>query len=212
MGKFQQYARELNDVAQRNFAAYRKVESACNEAQAAAKGIPQGMSHYNTDQMIKRQRAKEAQSDLYHAKYALINSVDQIPPIRRRLVAALEEAYTADPKALDTQTVELMRSGVLTAEEYNVLMRKASSEDNYLMARIISKYAKEQAEERTKTHGQYDPEALALRRVSYTGAADPKVAYLEAFDTMTEIYHRCAGNPAMIDSWDQLTGETRDAF
>lgn len=212
MGKFQQYARELNDVAQKNFAAYRKAETAYNEAQAAAKGIPQGRSSYPTDQMIALQRAKEAQTELYHAKYALINSVDQIPPIRRRLVAALEEAYTADPKALDTQTVELMRSGVLKASEYAALMRKASSEDNYLMARIIGKYAMEQAEERAKSYGTTDPEAVALRGVSYTGKDDPKEKYIKAFDDMAGVYRICTGNPAMIDTWDHYTEATREAF
>ena len=127
--------------------------------------------------------------------------------VRKEFVAAVESHFTADPAAIDMATIELMKSGILTAGEYNRLMDRAISEDNHTMARLIGQHAKAAAENAGSTD-----EAANLRAIAYKSNGMNGSNYVEAFDFVTGLYDRCSRNPALYGKWDELAGEVIEKF
>lgn len=132
--------------------------------------------------------------------------------MRRELAAAIDDAYSADPAQLDTATLELLKSGILTGSEYAKLLEQAKAASNPTMVRMIGRYAGEAAKARGESHGMNDREATALRMAEYNSRSYTGGDRLQAFDNMVELYHRCTNNPAMIDHWDEFTAETVENF
>ena len=94
--------------------------------------------------------------------------------------------YTANPAALDMATLELLKSGILTAAEYSRIMDKAIQDDNHTMARMIGQHAKAAAENATS-----NDDAMALRAVAYKSNGMNGGNLVEAFDFVTSLYDRC---------------------
>lgn len=127
--------------------------------------------------------------------------------VRKEFVAAVESHFTADPAALDMATLELLKSGILSAAEYNRLMDKAINDNNHTMARMIGQHAKAAAENAIDRDT-----ATALRSVSYKSNGMNGSNYVEAFDFVTGLYDRCSRNPALYSQWDELAGEVIEKF
>ena len=215
MTKFNSYARKLDEQAKASFKAYRDAEAAYKAAEAKAKEYPE-IRNASTEYTIKRARA---QTDLFEAteaytaaRRAFRNSDTQFSGMRKELEAAINDAYSADPTQLDANTLELLKSGILTSSDYNKLIEQARADNNPTMVRMIGKYAGDAAAARGEKYGQNDHEAQALRATVYNSKTYTGDDRLEAFDTMVNVYHRCTKNPAMIDRWDSLLGETIEAF
>ncbi len=138
----------------------------------------------------------------------------QIEATRKELAAAVGEAFRADPAQIDTATLELLKSGICTPDEYGALLHKAAEDGNPTMCRLIGRYAEDAAAAALEAAGGYmgDPTASALRAVSYQSKSYNGKQWLEAFDYLTDVYNRACRNPAMIDRWDGLTAETVDRF
>ena len=145
MSKFNSYARKVNDIATAAFEEYRKTEQAYKKAEEQARQYPQRMGMIDAQYAAKSARAQadflEAKEAYRKAKGVLESHKSEIAALRKELIAELDDHYAADPAALDGSTLELLKSGVLKANEYAKLMEKAQSNGNYTMARMIAKYA-----------------------------------------------------------------------
>lgn len=215
MSKFNRFAKDLNDIAKAAFAEYAAATAQLEKAQRLAKEYPlrNGMdAHY----AAKRARA---QADLMDAKNAVRAAqtnyerrAAEIKTLRKELEAAIEDAYSADPKKLDTATLELLKSGILNPTEYGRLMNEAQAADNPTMVRLIGKYADDASNARGEQYGQNDEGARALRAVAYASKRSNGEDYLKTFDAITYTYDRCTKNPALINSWDSLTAEAVENF
>lgn len=176
-----------------------------------ARQCPQRHGIVDAQYMVKSARAQadylEAKEAFRKARMVLESHTSEIEALRNELVSELDDYYAADPAALDTNTLELLKSGILKTIEYSKLMDKAQSECNYTMVRLIAKYAGEAAEQMGKKYGQNDEQARALRAISYAEKQNNGSDALQAFDAMSEVYTRTVNNPAMIDAWNQLTGD-----
>ena len=210
MSKFNSYARKVNDIATAAFEEYRKTEQAYKKAEEQARKYPQRHGVVDAQYAAKSARAQadflEAKEAYSKAKRVLESHKSEIAALRKELVSELDDHYAADPAALDSATLELMKSGVLKANEYAKLMEKAQSDGNYTMARMIAKYAGDAAEQRGSKYGQNDEQARTLRAISYTASQNNGSDTLQAFDLMSEVYNRATNNPGMIDHWGELTG------
>ena len=134
----------------------------------------------------------------------------EIANIRKELVAELDGAFAANPADLDTATLELLKSGIMTAAEYSRLMDTAAEAGNATMCRMIGQYAKTRSDEET---AKRNPDtAREFARIAHRGRMTGANAYLANFDTLTEIYGRAVKNPALVSHWDELTGEMVEGF
>jgi hypothetical protein len=216
MSKFNSYAKKLDEQARAAFKAYRDAEAAYKKAEQKAKEYPQRGGFVNADYAAKSARAQadflEAKQAYETARRTFRESDTQFNAMRRELAAAIDDAYSADPAQLDTATLELLKSGILTGSEYAKLLEQAKAASNPTMVRMIGRYAGEAAKARGESHGMNDREATALRMAEYNSRSYTGGDRLQAFDNMVELYHRCTNNPAMIDHWDELTQEAITNF
>lgn len=206
MSKFSTYAREVDEIAKAAFKEYVDAEEKLKNAEAAAK---QYVYRSRTDAQYELKRAR-AQADLLEAREAkkkaelnLQNQNAKIASIRSALEMEVGNVYAADPSALDTPTLELLKSGILNANEYARLMDKAKG--NHTMCRIIAKYAKDAAIEAGKKYGDHDGRVLELKGISNRADNFNGNEVLDMFDVLEQAYRMTANNPAMIGSWDELT-------
>lgn len=216
MSKFNSYAKKLDEQARAAFKAYRDAEAAYKKAEQKAREYPQRNGMVNADYAAKSARAQadflEAKQAYETARRTFRESDTQFNAMRRELAAAIDDAYSADPAQLDTATLELLKSGILTGSEYAKLLEQAKAASNPTMVRMIGRYAGEAAKARGESHGMNDREATALRMAEYNSRSYTGGDRLQAFDNRVELYHRCTNNPAMIDHWDEFTAETVENF
>lgn len=216
MSQFNSYARKLDEQAKAAFKAYRDAEAAYKKAEAKAKEYPQRNGFVNADYAAKCARAQadflEAKQAYETARRTFRDSDTQFNAMRKELAAAIDDAYSADPAQLDSNTLELLKSGILTGSEYAKLLEQAKATSNATMVRMIGKYAGDAAKARGESHGMNDREAQALRVAEYNSRSYTGGDRLEAFDNMVSLYHRCTNNPGMIDHWDEFTAETVENF
>ena len=169
MGKFRSYADRVNKIATEAFAAYQAAEAELSRAESKAREYPQRTGGSVTPDYLAR--SARAQADLLAAREAVhtaqmrLNSCSaEFSPIRRELAAALQAEYCARPDEVDTATVELLKTGILGASEYETLYSKAT---NTTMQRLIRHYAGQAAESAAAKYGDSDQRARDLRAVSF---------------------------------------------
>ena len=209
MSRFNEYARRLDAHAREVFAKREELEAAYNKAERASKearasGNPIAIARADADLM----EAKNARDSMRRALRD--DSGAEIANIRKELAYELDGAFAADPADLDTATIELLKSGILTVYEYSRLMDSAAEAGNATMCRVIGQYAKTRSDEEA---AKRNPDtARELARIAHRGRMTGADAYLANFDTLTEIYGRAVKNPALVPHWDELTGEMVEGF
>ena len=216
MSKFNSYAKKVDEMAKAAFEAYRKAEAAYKKAEEKAREYPQRQGMVNAEYAAKSARAQadylEAKAAFDDAKRAFASHTSEIQAMRKDLAADLEKEYSVNPAALDSATLELLKSGIMNAGEYTKLLEQAKAANNPTMVRMIGKYAADAAKARGESHGMNDREAQALRMAEYNSRTYTGGDRLEAFDNMVSLYHRCTNNPGMIDHWGEFTAETVENF
>ena len=214
MSKFNDYGKQVNAIAKEAFEKFRKAEAAYKRAEDQQRKYPQRQGIVDAEYAAQSARAyadfltaketfKQAQAE-FRAHNA------EIAALRKQLAADLDKHYSADPAALDSNALELLKSGVLKPTEYARMMDQAQSSGNFTMARMIAKYAGDAATSAGKQYGENDSRARELRAISYRANDNNGANTLAAFDLMANVFQRATDNPHMIDSWDSLTGEVAE--
>ena len=211
MSKFNNYAKKLNEIANGTFEEYRKAEAAVKSAESRHNAYPR---RNNADPAYMAKSAR-AEADLAEAR----NAFDQmrrhlfddkrkeIAAVRAELEKAVFDAFAADPKSVDGNTLALMNSGIMTADEYSRLIDSAIASGNYTMTRLLAKSAADMAEKVTDSDV-----ARSYRLVSHKGKGVDGREYLQAFDFLTDTFNRCERNFALSTKWDELTSPVVDSF
>ena len=153
MSKFSSYAKRMNEIANATFAEYREKSDAVKSAESKYRAYPR-RSGADPSYMAKSARAEadlaEANAQFEHCRRHLFEEQRRdIAVIRAELVEALGNEYAADPSKVDMQTLELLRSGIMSADEYSRLIDAAASNGNHTMVRLIAKNAADMAERGT---------------------------------------------------------------
>ena len=211
MSKFNSYARKVNEIANATFAEYRKTEAAVKSAESKYNAYPwrDGADHtYLAKSARARADLAEAKAQFEHCRRHLFEEQRKdIAVIRAELVEALGKEYAADPKAVDGNTLALMNSGIMTADEYSRLIDSAIASGNFTMTRLLAKSAADMAEKVTDSDV-----ARSYRLVSHKGKGMDGREYLQAFDFLTDTFNRCERNFALTGKWDELTSPVVDSF
>lgn len=211
MGKFYNYAQRMNEIAHATFAEYREKSDAVKAAESRCNAYPR-RSGADPSYMAKSARAEadlaEARAQFEHCRRHLFEEQRRdIAVIRAELVEALNKEYAADPSKVDMQTLELLRSGIMSADEYSRLIDAAASNGNHTMVRLIAKNAADMAEKATDADV-----ARSYRLVSHRGKGNDGNEYLQAFDFLADTFNRCERNFALSTKWDELTSPVVESF
>ena len=211
MSKFNNYAKKLNEIANATFTEYREKSDAVKSAESRCNAYPR-RSGADPSYMAKSARAEadlaEARAQFEHCRRHLFEEQRKdIAVIRAELVEALGKEYAADPKAVDANTLALMNSGIMTADEYSRLIDSAIASGNFTMTRLLAKSAADMAEKVTDSDV-----ARSYRLVSHKGKGMDGREYLQAFDFLADTFNRCERNFALSTKWDELTSPVVESF
>ena len=212
MSKFNNYAKKLNEIANATFTEYQAKSDAVKSAESKYNAYP-WRDGADPTYLAKSARARadlaEAKAQFEHCRRHLFEEQRKdIAVIRAELVEALGKEYAADPKAVDANTLALMNSGIMTADEYSRLIDSAIASGNFTMTRLLAQSAADMAE---KTTGDADI-SRSYRLVSHKGKGMDGREYLQAFDFLTDTFNRCERNFALSTKWDELTSPVVDSF
>ena len=211
MSKFNNYARKLNEIANATFEEYRRAEAAVKSAESRYNAYPRR----NGADPAYLAKSARAEADLCEAR----NAFDQmrrhlfddkrreIAAVRAELEKAVFDAFAADPKAVDMNTLALMNSGILTAAEYNRLIDASTAAGNHTMVRLLAQSAKDRADKVNDSDT-----AREYRLVAQKGKGANGREFLEAFDYMGDVFNRCERNFSLAGKWDELTADVVENF
>ena len=211
MSKFNNYAKKLNEIANATFTEYREKSDAVKSAESRHNAYPR---RNNADPAYMAKSAR-AEADLAEAR----NAFDQmrrhlfddkrreIAAVRAELEKAVFDAFAADPKSVDSNTLALMNSGILTAAEYNRLIDASTAAGNHTMVRLLAQSAKDRADKVNDSDT-----AREYRLVAQKGKGANGREFLEAFDYMGDVFNRCERNFSLAGKWDELTADVVENF
>ena len=211
MSRFNDYAKKLNEIANGAFEEYRRAEAAVKSAESRYKAYPRR----NGADPAYMAKSARAEADLAEAR----NAFDQmrrhlfddkrreIAAVRAELEKAVFDAFAADPKAVDMNTLALMNSGILTAAEYNRLIDASTAAGNHTMVRLLAQSAKDRADKVNDSDT-----AREYRLVAQKGKGANGREFLEAFDYMGDVFNRCERNFSLAGKWDELTADVVENF
>ncbi|OUQ56698.1 hypothetical protein B5E56_12610 [Flavonifractor sp. An112] len=224
MSKYNEYAQRL-DVAFKT--AREEYMEAWNQLQAAQKAERDAQAWraetYRGENDLRRQRAKAELLEAEHTFKATESRVwaefdRQKEAIRRELESDVRASSTVDPDAIDANALELLKSGILTADDVFSLVNKYDA--NVTMLRLISKHAKELADDKNtdaKTRGQL--------YVLCSQIGNGKNSTMRNFSDLVEISNYCSGRGgggtqrttpahtvAMAGKWEELASTAVENF
>ena len=224
MTQCNQYAKRLDTAFK---TAREEYMEAWNKLQAAQKANTDAQAWraetYRGENDLRRQRAKAELLEAEHTFKATESRVwaefdRQKEAIRRELESDVRASSTVDPDAIDANALELLKSGILTADDVFSLVNKYDA--NVTMLRLISKHAKELADDKNtdaKTRGQL--------YVLCSQIGNGKNSTMRGFDDLVEISNYCSGRgvngtqrtntthtAAMSQKWEELAGQAVENF
>ena len=211
MSKFNNYAKKLNEIANATFTEYPEKSDAVKSAESRYNAYPRR----NGADPAYMAKSARAEADLAEARNAFDQMRRHLFDDKRREIAAVRvelekavfDAFAADPKSVDGNTLALMNSGIMTADEYSRLIASAIASGNYTMTRLLAKSAADMAEKVNDSDV-----ARSYRLVSHKGKGMDGREYLQAFDFLTDTFNRCERNFALSTKWDELTSPVVDSF
>ena len=224
MSKYNEYAQRL-DVAFKT--AREEYMEAWNQLQAAQKAERDAQAWraetFRGENDLRRQRAKAELLEAEHTFKATESRVwaefdRQKEAIRRELESDVRASSTVDTDAIDANALELLKSGILTADDVFSLVNKYDA--NVTMLRLISKHAKELADDKNtdaKTRGQL--------YVLCSQIGNGKNSTMRNFSDLVEISNYCSGRGgggtqrttpahtvAMAGKWEELASTAVENF
>ena len=211
MSRFNNYAKRMNEIANAAFAEYREKEAAVKSAESRRNAYPRR----NGADPAYLAKSARAEADLAEAR----NAFDQmrrhlfddkrreIAAVRAELEKAVFDAFAADPKSVDSNTLALMNSGILTAAEYTRLIDASTAAGNHTMVRLLAQSAKDRADKVNDSDT-----AREYRLVAQKGKGANGREFLEAFDYMGDVFNRCERNFSLAGKWDELTADVVENF
>lgn len=213
MSMFNRFAVDADLIAKKAFEQYRKAETALENAEQKANEYPEIFGQPQSDDyLMKSKTAKvellKAQEGLKIAQATFRNHMNELNDMRANLVKAIETEYGVTPSDVDQNTMELLKSGMLTAKDFERLMENAKKSGNHTMVHMIAKYAGEKAEKEELDNMVNDvpsADVQLLQSISHEGNMDDGQEILNQFDVLLYAFDKTSQNPAMIDDWDELT-------
>lgn len=205
MSQYNSYVKRVNDIATKVFSEYAEREQALRDAKETLDRASKGSALEKANAIAKYEKEKAEYDSFF--RNAPDKAKDNIASIRNELSKALSSKYAFDVEKVDAVTLELLKSGLLTSEEYADILTKAESQENYTLARLVGRYAVEQAKATSDK-----VEQNALYGIHAKSKVDSAKGFLDDFDTLTDVFNRTMNNTGMIRHWERLTGSIIENF
>lgn len=210
MSKFNHYAVDADRIAKEAFKEYRKAETALENAEQKVKEYPEifgqaQSDEYRMNSAVAKADLLKAQDGLKIAQAAFRNHMNELNDMRTNLVKAIETEYGVTPSDVDQNTMELLKSGLLTAKDFERLMENAKKSGNHTMVHMIAKYAGEKAEIDRRENNDLSADGMLFESISHEGNMDNGQEILNQFDVLLYAFDKTSQNPLMIDNWEELT-------
>lgn len=212
--KYNHFAKDL-DIA---FKAARDEYAAAYNAVEQTRKAMQDAGQDALKRQIATLQLQEAEKKMRQETGRIWSVFDaKAAELRSALEKEVQASKCVDPTAVDAAGVELMKSGILTADDYYSLAEKYDG--NVTMLRLLSKYAADAA---TDADNRKDRAALTvLSRECANGTGKT----LKAWDDLMTTVNYCSGRggtcrrqqtPGVVahmgEWWDELSGEIIENF
>ena len=136
--------------------------------------------------------------------------------MRRELAERVAADSSANPDTVDANGLELLKSGILTANDFYALAEKY--DDNPTMLRLLAKYARDAASDPSNDQATRGALYMLSER-----CADGCGAVMGNWDALSQIADYCSGQAhertgspsytlSMSEWWEQLSGEAVENF
>lgn len=207
MSKFNVYARRVDDVVRAYAKEYRLAKAAVIDAEEQHNKAKANMG-LNAETRCKEATAAAqlqlARDNFRNVKFNLVKMNDEVSAIRQELVSAIDSEYAAKSSDIDMQTMELLKSGILTERDYVDLLAHAQ---NHTMKRLIAEkmdnWAASLPDKIKATH---------IRQLAIKARGDDGREYVAAFDYLADAVNRTTKNDALFDRWDDIAKQTIESF
>lgn len=200
MSKYRTYGARADELARAAFKEVMDASKRLADAESKAQAYPQRSGMVDPEYYAKSARAAadlaEAKAAYETAKRGLVTLNNELAKLRTDLQNELAKDNRADPDAVDTATMDLLKSGILNTDDYIGLFERHSG--NITMQRLIKSYAMTAADNMHNTNDRQRLKAVAL------GMNTDSVA-LQNFDVIAEVCRRAESNTGMIQHYDELT-------
>lgn len=201
--------------AQNNYAQFREEHRFKPLNETSTERIEKDLEETRLKQ--EENRARNAFEEVRKERFSIL---DNAKKIRNELSGAINEAFCADPSALDSNVMTLLDSDILTAKEMKKFADAARESGNHTMVRIIAGKAKTRAEEIFQKEGNRNPDYSVLNGIVHDAQMCDGRAILSNFDSLVNVAKYCVGNPeihnqeneGMFDRWEQLTESVVENF
>ena len=212
--KYNHFAKELDAAFRTARSEYAAVydELAKAKENASAAGLDAVKKQIATLQLQEAEKKMRQETgriwSVFDAKAA---------ELRSALEKEVQTSNLADPSAIDSNAVELMKTGVLTVDDYFGFADRYDG--NPTMLKLIGHYAKEAAD---SAGDRKDKVALTVLAQDCAKGAGPT---LKAWDSMMTVANYCSGRGgsgnrrptpgvtlSMGEWWEQLSGEIVENF
>lgn len=214
MSQYNHFAKDLD-------AAFKAARDEYAAAYNAVEQARKAMQDAGTDALKKQittLQFQEAENNLRKETTRIWTGFDaKAADLRRELEKEIQTSNLADPSAIDSNAVELMKTGVLTVDDYFAFADKYDG--NPTMLKLIGHYAKEAAGNADDRKDRVASTVLAQDCAKGVGKA------LKAWDSMMTAANYCSGRGgsgnrrntpgvtlSMGEWWEQLSGEIVESF
>lgn len=214
MSEFNHFAKELDEAFRTARSEYAAVYDELTKAKenASTAGLDAVKKQIATLQLQEAEKKMRQETgriwSVFDAKAA---------ELRRALEKEVQTSNLADPSAIDSNAVELMKTGVLTVDDYFGFADRYDG--NPTMLKLIGHYAKEAADSTDDRKDRVALTVLAQDCAKGTGKT------LKAWDSMMTAANYCSGRGgngnrrttpgvtlSMGEWWEQLSGEIIENF
>ena len=214
MSEFNHFAKELDAAFRTARSEYAAVYDELTKAKesASAAGLDAVKKQIATLQLQEAEKKMRQEAARIWAEFDA-----KAAELRRALEKEVQTSNLADPSAIDSNAVELMKTGVLTVDDYFGFADRFS--ENPTMLKLVGYYAKEAADGTDDRKDRVALTVLAQDCAKGTGKT------LKAWDDLMTTVNYCSGRggtgnkrqtPGVVVSmgewWDQLSGEIIENF
>lgn len=214
MSKFNSYARSLDEAFRAARDEYTAVYNELTKAKenASAAGLDAVKKQIATLQLQEAENKMRTEAARIWAEFDA-----KAADLRRALEKEVRASNLADPSAIDGNAVELMKTGVLSVDDYFGFADRYDG--NPTMLKLIGHYAKEAADSTDDRKGRVALNVLAQDCAKGTGKT------LKAWESMMTAANYCSGRGgsgnrrptpgvtlSMGEWWEQLSGEIVENF
>lgn len=214
MSKYNSYARNLDAAFRAARDEYTAVYNELTKAKenASAAGLDAVKKQIATLQLQEAENKMRTETARIWAAFDA-----KAAELRSALEKEVQTSNLADPSAIDSNAVELMKTGVLTVDDYFGFADRYDG--NPTMLKLIGHYAKEAADSTDNRKDRVALTVLAQDCAKGTGKT------LKAWDSMMTAANYCSGRGgsgnrrptpgvtlSMGEWWEQLSGEIVENF